>query len=200
MKCCGLLLVLLCLVACTPAGREVLPPPSAGPSTTADTALDLAGASSVRVVGTRIPVTVAIATSPAVAAATLLPPPATAVATPPTLAPAPSAARFANLRFATAPGAPPQSNFPAGTEAVYSIWEYHDMESSDQIRRIWFRDDQIWHVREHSWDVETYGRSGTVQDMRIYDFEGDGLNSARYRLQVYVNDQLQIEAGFVVGP
>ncbi len=105
---------------------------------------------------------------------------------------------FTALRFARAADAEPQHTFPAGTEEVFAIWDYSDMQSGDRIRRIWFRDDQIWLTREEDWNWGKYRSTGTVLDNSVYDHEGSGLKSAKYHLQLYVNDQLQQEATFIV--
>ena len=105
---------------------------------------------------------------------------------------------FSNLRFATGPDREPRVSFPAGTEEVFAIWEFTGLSTADRIRRIWFRDDQIWLVREELWDTGRYGTTGSVLDISVYDNEGSGLPPATYRLQLYVNDALQQEASFVV--
>ena len=73
------------------------------------------------------------------------------------------------------------------------------MAPTDRVRRIWFRDEAIWHVREEAWGAER-GSQGTVRDVSVFDFEGDGLKPASYRLQLYVNDVFQGEAGFGITP
>ncbi len=37
-----------------------------------------------------------------------------------------------------------QSVFPAGTVEIYAFWDYLGMPLTGNIRRIWFRDDQIY--------------------------------------------------------
>ena len=107
---------------------------------------------------------------------------------------------FCCLRFAPGPYASPSDVFPAGTEIVYAVWDYSSLAPADRIRRIWLRNGLIWLAREEDWDWETYGASGTVRDLSIFDFEGSGLLSAEYTLQLYVNDILQQEGGFVILP
>jgi len=102
------------------------------------------------------------------------------------------------LRFAPAADAPAQESFPSGIEEIFAIWDYDGMQAADRIRRIWFRDDQIWLTREEYWNWGKYGSTGTVLDNSIYDHEGSGLKPAKYHLQLYVNDRLQQEATFVV--
>ena len=72
------------------------------------------------------------------------------------------------------------------------------MQNGDRIRRIWFRDEQIWLTREENWNWGKYGSSGSVLDNSVYDHEGNGLKPAKYHLQLYVNDNLQQEATFIV--
>lgn len=105
---------------------------------------------------------------------------------------------FFELRFALSPEAAPQISFARGSEEVFALWDYVGMQAGDRVRRIWFLNDQIWHVREETWDVASYGSAGTVRDISVFDFEGTGLEPAAYRLQIYVNEELHVEAGFVV--
>jgi hypothetical protein len=105
---------------------------------------------------------------------------------------------FSDLHFALAADGAAQNVFPSGTDEVYALWEYTGMSPTDNIRRIWFRDDQIWLTREEGWEWSKYGGEGTMRDLSVYDNEGSGLASATYRLQLYVNDKLQQEATFVV--
>ncbi len=105
---------------------------------------------------------------------------------------------FSGLYFAAAADAPAQDTFPPGTEEVYAIWDYTSMSPTDKIRRIWFRDDQIWLTREEEWNWGEHDSEGTMRGISVYDNEGSGLQPATYRLQLYVNDQLQQEATFVV--
>lgn len=72
------------------------------------------------------------------------------------------------------------------------------MQAGDRIRRIWFRNEQIWLTREEYWNWDLYQASGSVRDISIFDNEGSGLEPGAYRLQLYVNDNLQQEAGFTV--
>jgi hypothetical protein len=107
---------------------------------------------------------------------------------------------FCCLRFAAGPYAQEGEIFPAGTEIIYAIWDYKGLSPQDRIRRIWIRDNLIWITREEKWNWENYGAEGTVRDLSIFDFEGSGLESAEYRLQLYINDELQQESSFVILP
>ncbi len=108
---------------------------------------------------------------------------------------------FINLRFALTADGAGQNEFPPGTQEVFAIWEYAGMLPTDTIRRIWFRDDQIWLTREEGWNWGEYGSEGTMGDISVYDNEGNGLPAATYRLQLYVNNKLQEEAVFILsGP
>ncbi|MFL7838573.1 MAG: hypothetical protein ACK2T4_10920 [Candidatus Promineifilaceae bacterium] len=131
---------------------------------------------------------------------TILPP---VVPTPSSAAPMASANlgdRFCCLRFTAGPYAQEAETFPAGTEIVYAIWDYKGLSPGDRIRRIWIRDNLIWITREEKWDWENYGAEGTVRDLSIFDYEGSGLESAEYRLQLYINDELQQDSSFVIPP
>ena len=137
-----------------------------------------------------IPATPTVATAtpePTTASAPSIPSPATA-----------SSTGFCCLRFTIAPDTQPVAIFPAGTETIHAIWDYAALNPGDRVRRIWFRDDLIWITREETWDWETYGAEGTVRDVAVYDFEGDGLLPASYRLQLYLNDVLQEEGTFTI--
>jgi hypothetical protein len=105
---------------------------------------------------------------------------------------------FSGLYFAAAVDAAAEDTFPSGIEEVYAIWNYTRMSPTDEIRRIWFRDDQIWLTREEGWNWGEYDSDGTLRDISVYDNEGSGLKPATYRLQLYVNDELQQEATFMV--
>lgn len=105
---------------------------------------------------------------------------------------------FRGLRFSLTAEGMAQGEFPAGTEEVYALWEYAGMSPADNIRRIWFRDDEIWLTREEGWNWGEYGSEGTMRDISVYDNEGSGLPPATYRLQLYVNDELHAEESFVV--
>ena len=123
------------------------------------------------------------------------------VLSPPTVMPTiPSADGYCCLRFANGPNGQATETFPAGTEIIYAIWDYTALSPGDRIRRIWIRDNLIWLTREEKWDWEKYGADGTVRDLSIFDFEGSGLKSAEYRLQLYLNDDLQQESAFVILP
>jgi hypothetical protein len=103
---------------------------------------------------------------------------------------------FSGLRFAQTADGAAQEEFPPRTVRVFALWEYAGMEPDARIRRIWFRDEQIWIIREEDWNWEEYGGQGTMRDISIFDNEGSGLLPAAYRLQLYVNDELQEEGTF----
>ena len=107
---------------------------------------------------------------------------------------------FCCLIFASGPYGQATNTFPAGTEIVYAIWEYQGIRPGDRIRRLWLRDGLIWLPRDEKWDWDKYGESGTVRDLSIFDFEGEGLQPATYRLQLYLNDELLQEESFVILP
>lgn len=135
-------------------------------------------------------------TQPQVTIATAVATPQTAIINPtltpfPTIPPSPSPTAitgpaFTNLRTAKTADAPPQSTFPAGTEEIYALWDFHNMDSSLRVMRLWLQDDLPWKVFEDYWDAPRYGIDGTVSDTYIYDYEGDGLPPGQYSLQLYI--------------
>lgn len=140
------------------------------------------------------PATSAFATQPTQPAPTAIVP----TISPSAAATQQSQIRFRDLRFASDPDARPQQVFPAGTEEIFAVWEYRDMNAGDRVRRIWFRDEQIWLTREELWNANHYQNNGSVRDVSVYDNEGSGLDPGTYRLQLYVNDNLQQEGSFTV--
>ena len=127
---------------------------------------------------------------------------ATAVVITPTANMVPSSttemAQFNNLYFANAGNGLPQAIFSAGTEQVFAIWDYAHMSNGDVVRRVWTKNDADWLVREEAWDTVQYGQSGTIRDISVYDFEGNGLESGSYQLVLYVNDVYQASALFQI--
>ncbi|MCB0078563.1 MAG: hypothetical protein KDD73_14210 [Anaerolineales bacterium] len=107
-------------------------------------------------------------------------------------------AQFSNLRFATTGEGEAQASFPATTEEMYAIWDYAGMEGDDTFTRKWFRNDalEVEHVDE-AWDYLTYGSTGTVRDIYLYDYV-DGIDAGRWRVELYVNGTLQTSAEFDV--
>lgn len=105
--------------------------------------------------------------------------------------PTPTYPIFSNARTASSSSdQDQQSSFPAGTTAVYAIWEYKNMREGLQIRREWYWNNQLWLMREEAWDFKKYGMNGTIRDISIYDNE-TGLNSGEYRLRLYIDNVLQ---------
>lgn len=109
-----------------------------------------------------------------------------------------SLAQVDNLYFAASSYGLPQGLFPSGTEEVFAIWDYADMSDDDVLRRVWLKNDEEWLVREETWDVVTYGSSGTRRDVSVYDFEGSGLAPGLYELELYVNDTIQALSTFQI--
>jgi len=105
-------------------------------------------------------------------------------------------ARFSSeVVFATTPNRnSTQRVFPAGTQEIYAMWDYQNMENGQVIRRVWLRDGSVWIDREESWDIEHYGSNGTVYDVSIYDKE-NGLLPGKYTLQLYINGVAQLMEG-----
>jgi hypothetical protein len=89
--------------------------------------------------------------------------------------------------------------FPAGTKAVYAIWDYQNMREGLVIRREWYWDGQPWITREEAWDFEKYGANGTIRDISIFDNE-TGLNSGVYQLRLYIDNVPQPISSGIDGP
>ncbi len=151
------------------------------------------------IVPSPVPLTVTAVSAPT-SAPTALPAPTETIHIAPTGSSAPSSDNFCCLYFAAGPYGQATDTFPAGTEIIYAIWDYKALSPGDRIRRIWIRDGLIWLPRVETWDWDKYGASGTVRDLSIFDFEGTGLRSATYQLQLYLNDELQEEGTFVILP
>ncbi len=109
-----------------------------------------------------------------------------------------SGAAFANLRMATAVDALPQSIFPAGIEEIYALWDYHNMSGAERVMRLWLQNGQPWKAFEEPWAMDRYGVNGTVTDTFIYDYEGSGIPSGHYVLQLYIDGEYQGQAAFEI--
>ena len=98
---------------------------------------------------------------------------------------------FFNARVAGSPNDPNQATFfPAGTKAVYAIWDYQNMRSGLTVKRVWYWNGRPWITREEPWDFDMYGANGTIRDISIYD-DTTGLNSGVYQLRLYIDNALQ---------
>ena len=153
------------------------------------------------VLPTPIPLTTPIPVSDS---ATVASPRVTAVpTTQPTIAPTATVATtrqptFTNLRFAAQPDGNSATIFPAGSTDVYALWDYRDLAEGDVMRRVWFYNGEMWIDREIVWDVTKYGREGTVSDVHIYEYESDGLLAGDYRVEIYLNNVLQMTSTFQI--
>jgi hypothetical protein len=106
----------------------------------------------------------------------------------PTLVPTASYPNFTNARMGASPDDPnAPTSFPAGTKAVYAIWDYQNMRDGLMVRREWYWDGQPWITREEPWDFKKYGANGTIRDISIFDNE-TGLNSGVYQLRLYIDN------------
>jgi hypothetical protein len=109
----------------------------------------------------------------------------------PTLVPTVIYPNFTNARLGASPDDPNRpTSFPAGTKAVYAIWDYQNMREGLTIKREWYWNGQPWLTREERWDFNKYGADGTIRDISIYDNE-TGLNTGRYQLRLYIDNVLQ---------
>ena len=94
---------------------------------------------------------------------------------------------YAALDATEAPG---QSSFPVGTKQIFVIWNYRNMREGLTVKREWYLDGQLWLMREEPWDFATYGVTGTMRDISIYDVD-IGLPSGAYQLKVYIDNVQQ---------
>jgi hypothetical protein len=109
----------------------------------------------------------------------------------PTLPPPVTYPNFTNARMGASPEDPNRPTFfPAGTKAVYAIWDYQNMRPGLMIRRAWYWNGQPWITREEAWDFGKYGANGTIRDISIFDNE-TGLNSGVYQLRLYIDNVSQ---------
>ena len=106
--------------------------------------------------------------------------------------------RFTNMRFASSGSGDAQGNFPAGTEEIYAIWDYTGMTANDNMERIWYLNDQVYVQRDQVWPFETYGFTGTVRDIYLYDYI-DGIDTGNWRVELWLNGELQASGSFTVG-
>lgn len=109
----------------------------------------------------------------------------------------PQPAAFRQLRFTTTEDGVSQVTFLSGTEEIYALWDYVGITNGDTMRRIWYLNDQLYVERSEAWNFGKYGSSGTRRDVFMYDYI-DGIDSGRWRVELYLNGQLQMEAGFTV--
>ena len=83
-----------------------------------------------------------------------------------------------------------QRVFPSGTQQIFAIWDYSNMNSNSIVRREWYRDAVLILAQEDPWDYTRYGAQGTIADITIHDFE-NGLEKGLYSLRLYINGQEQ---------
>jgi Tol biopolymer transport system component len=89
--------------------------------------------------------------------------------------------------FATQPElAQSQVVFPYGTQQIYALWSYTNMQPGMTIRREWYQNGNLWLVREEPWDFEKYGAAGVVRDISVYDFV-EVLESGLYELRLFID-------------
>lgn len=109
----------------------------------------------------------------------------------------PEPAAFRQLRFATENDGVSQVTFLSGTQEIYALWDYVGITNGDTMRRIWYLNDQLYVERGEGWNFGKYGSSGTRGDVFMYDYI-DGIDSGRWRVELYLNGELQVEGGFTV--
>ena len=125
---------------------------------------------------------------------------ATAVQASPTAVPQTTSPIFYNARTSSSSSDLDQkSSFPAGTKAVYALWDYQNMRAGLSVRREWYWNGQLWLTREEAWDFNKYGANGTIRDISIYD-NTTGLNSGNYQLRLYIDNVLQPISPGILSP
>jgi hypothetical protein len=105
--------------------------------------------------------------------------------------------RFIGLRFASSSDGEAQTNFSLETQEVYALWEYEGMEASDSVKRMWYLNEQLYVEKSEAWDMATYGPSGTVRDVFLYDYI-DGIDAGQWRIEIYLNDVQEMVGTFTV--
>lgn len=80
--------------------------------------------------------------------------------------------------------------FPAGVEEIWAIWNYANMRDGVTVRRVWYKDGEVWVEREEKWNFAKYGANGTVTDISIYDRD-HGLEPGKYELHLYIDGKEQ---------
>ncbi len=105
---------------------------------------------------------------------------------------------FSNLRFSTSGNGEPQTTFPAGTQEIYALWDYDGMSVSDRMQRTWYRNEVQCVDRAETWDYNKYGTIGAVRDVYLYDYL-DGIEQGQWRVDLYLNGELQVSGSFTVG-
>lgn len=93
-----------------------------------------------------------------------------------------------------------ERSFPAGTQRVYVVWQYQNMQAGMTVKREWLLDGRVWLTREEPWDFAKYGAEGVMRDVSIFDLDA-GLPSGVYQLQMYIDGiQQPIGADTMFGP
>lgn len=120
----------------------------------------------------------------------------------PTTPPAPtrersSNGRFMGLRFASSSEGEAQTTFSLQTQEVYALWEYEGMGAGDSIRRVWYLNEQLYIEKSEAWDMDSYGSSGTVREVFLYDYI-DGIDPGQWRVEIYLNGVQEMVGTFTV--
>ncbi|PJF39142.1 MAG: hypothetical protein CUN55_15190, partial [Phototrophicales bacterium] len=89
---------------------------------------------------------------------------------------------ISNLRFATTANGTPATTFAAGTQEIFGIFDYANVPTNAQIRRLWYRGGTLVAERTENWDSTTYGSSGTARNISIFDRE-NGLTAGTYQVE-----------------
>ncbi|MGH2544030.1 MAG: hypothetical protein ACRDIB_14610, partial [Ardenticatenaceae bacterium] len=74
------------------------------------------------------------------------------------------------------------------------------------MERLWILNDEVYVERREMWDLGTYGASGTVTDICLFDridghIDGsvDGFDPGRWRVEIYLNGEQLLSQEFTVG-
>lgn len=95
----------------------------------------------------------------------------------------------------------PGSTFPAGTNEVYAVWSYQNMNDGMPYQMSWLLDDSPWLYESLTWDTNRYGSKGQVYVAQISEHDADGLPPGNYRLELFLGERLVQLATFVIlGP
>jgi hypothetical protein len=106
---------------------------------------------------------------------------------------------FSNLRFSLLPDADLTQRFYAGgTQRVYALWDFENMQDGMVLKRVWWYNDMEWIYSEDVWSVERFGENGTMKGISVFD-EESGLRPGKYSLYLYIDDTLQLNLGSTDG-
>src|SRR5690606_18260932 len=68
--------------------------------------------------------------------------------------------KLSNLRFASSANGTPSTQFNAGTQEVFAIFDYSTIPLQAQVRRVWRLNGNVIADRTEVWDFNKYGTNG----------------------------------------